>query len=412
VKTCALALAFAVWSVGTEAPAAAQTFSYRGFVDLRGLVFPQDSPQEDTHVVGDMLARGEVFYNPTSWMQVAFGLDARANSDNQVDRSFGLDMRDRLALRPSLSLRRLSATLTRGPLTTDVGKQFIRWGKTDVITPTDRFAPKDYLYVIDGEFLPVTGVRPVLQWGSNTIDVPFVPRLTPDRTPLLDQRWTIVPAALAGVRATAVAANVPRDSQAGVRWSHTGSYEYSLSFFDGLDYRPNLQISTRPEVPAIEIAKQYPHIQSYGADAAVPTRWFTVKTEAAYVTSSTPHTDEYVLYVIQLERQSGEWVFVGGYAGEVVTASRGQVAFAPDRGLARALVGRASYTIDTNRRVAVESAVRQNGRGVYANLEYSQARGQHWRVTLNVAVIAGSEGDFLGQYRQNSYGALALRYSF
>src|SRR5262249_44795616 len=142
VKTRALALALAVWSAGSAAPAAAQTFSYRGFVDLRGLVFPQDSPQEDTHFVGDALARGEVFYNPTTWVQVAFGLDARANSDNQVDPSVRLDVRDRLALRPSLSLRRLSATLTRGPLTTDVGKQFIRWGKTDVITPTDRFAPK------------------------------------------------------------------------------------------------------------------------------------------------------------------------------------------------------------------------------------------------------------------------------
>ena len=105
-------------------------------------------------------------------------------------------------------------------------------------------------------------------------------------------------------------------------------------------------------------------------------------------------------------------MFVGGYAGEVVTVSRGQVAFAPDRGLARALVGRASYTIDTNRRVAFESAVRQNGRGVYVNAEYSHARGQHWRATVNGAVIGGSGDDFLGRYRQNSYGALALRYSF
>jgi hypothetical protein len=399
-------------SAGTPAIAAAQTFSYRGFVDLRALVFPQDSPHDDTNFVGDMLARGEAFYRPTSWAQFAFGLDARANSDDQVDTSFQVDLRDRLALRPSFSVRRLSATFTRGPLTLDAGKQFIRWGKTDVITPTDRFAPKDFLYVIDGEFLPVTGVRTVLQWGANTIDVPFVPRFTPDRTPLLDQRWTLLPGDVTGVKVTAAAANLPSDSQAGVRWSHTGSYEYSLSFFDGLDYRPNLQIAVQPEVPSIEIAKEYPHIRSYGADGAVPTRWFTIKGEAAYVTSSTPHTDEYVLYVVQLERQTGEWVFVGGYAGELVTVSRGQVAFAPDRGLARALVGRASYTIDTNRRVAFESAVRQNGRGVYVNAEYSHARGQHWRATVNAAVIGGSGDDFLGRYRQNSYGALALRYSF
>ena len=54
--------------------------------------------------------------------------------------------------------------------------------------------------------------------------------------------------------------------------------------------------------------------------------------------SSSPATDEYVLYVAQVERQTGEWVFVGGYAGEVVTEARASLTFAPDRGLSRALV--------------------------------------------------------------------------
>ena len=56
--------------------------------------------------------------------------------------------------------------------------------------------------------------------------------------------------------------------------------------------------------------------------------------------------------------------------------------FAPDRGLTRSIVGRASYTIDPTRSLTFESAVRQNGDGVYAKAEYSQARGQHWRATV------------------------------
>ncbi len=36
--------------------------------------------------------------------------------------------------------------------------------------------------------------------------------------------------------------------------------------------------------------------------AAVPTRWLTVKGEVAYFTSRSPGTDEYVLYVVQVER--------------------------------------------------------------------------------------------------------------
>ena len=91
---------------------------------------------------------------------------------------------------------------------------------------------------------------------------------------------------------------------------------------------------------------------------------------------------------------------------------RAAFVFAPDRGLTKALLARAAYTIDTNRSVALETAVRQNGAGVDVRGEYSQARGAHWRVTLTGAFLAGHHDDFLGQYRRNSYGSAAVRYSF
>jgi hypothetical protein len=137
-----------------------------------------------------------------------------------------------------------------------------------------------------------------------------------------------------------------------------------------------------------------------------------VKTEAAYFTSRTRTADEYFQYVIQLERQSGEWSFVGGYAGEHVTEKRTPLDFAPDRGLARAFLGRAGYTIDANRSVALEAAIRQNGEGVWVRAEYSQLLGQHWRATAAFSLIRGNEDDFLGQYRRNSHLSLAFRYSF
>jgi hypothetical protein len=119
-----------------------------------------------------------------------------------------------------------------------------------------------------------------------------------------------------------------------------------------------------------------------------------------------------VLYVLQLERQSGEWFFVGGYAGEHVTEKRNQFHFSPDRGLARAFVGRAGYTIDANRSFAFETAVRENGDGVWSRGEYSHLLGQHWRATLTGTLIRGDETDFLGQFRRNSNISLALRYSW
>ena len=405
--------------------APAQTLSQRGFVEGRAFVFPEDAPNDPVNVVGDFLAREEVFVKPAPWIQFAGGVDVRANSHDQVEHAWRIDFSDRGTQRPALSVRRLSATFHYRHLTVDAGKQFIRWGKADIVTPTDHFAPRDFLDVTDSELLAVTGVRTSVQAGAETIEVVVVPRFTPSRVPLLDQRWTAVPPEAGNVRLVDGGAQLPDGTQAGVRWAHTGAgYEYSLSYFDGFNHLPNIvavpicsscpaSCSTCPaSAPEIAISRMYPAIKSYGADAAVPTRWFTIKGETAYFTSSSPGTDEYVLYVVQLERQTGEWLLVAGYAGQAVTERRAVLTFAPDRGLTQSIVARASYTIDPNRSVTIETAVRQNGGGMYVKPEYSQAHGQHWRTTVTAAVIAGRADDFLGQYRRNSHLTFALRYSF
>jgi hypothetical protein len=303
--------------------------------------------------------------------------------------------------------------LTGGKFTLDVGKQFSRWGKTDIVTPTDRFAPRDFLNVIDTELLAITAIRGVAQAGDGTFEVVWTPRFTPSRIPLLQQRWTVVPPGAAAIPILDAGANLPSGSEAGVRWSHVGQgIDYSLSYFDGFNHLPAIRSEHSLTPPQIAITRLYPAIRSYGGDLAAPAPWFTVKTEAAYVTSGNHLADDYVLYVLQLERQSGEWVFVGGYAGEVVVRAGTSLVFAPDRGLSRAVIARASYTLDPNRSVAFEGAARQNGRGVYARAEYSQARGQHWRATIAAVAIGGHADDFLGQYRRNSHATLTLRYHF
>jgi len=116
------------------------------------------------------------------------------DSHHQTEREFRFDWQDRSRKRPLLSLRRLSAQYHRGGLTLEAGKQFVRWGRTDIVNPTDRFAPRDFLTVVDNEFLGIEAVRGTYEQGSNTVDVIWSPRLTPSRTPLLSQRWFIPPA--------------------------------------------------------------------------------------------------------------------------------------------------------------------------------------------------------------------------
>lgn len=398
---------FLLWA----ATAGAQNFSSRGYLETRGAFFPQTAPGDSSHAIGEAVLRWEASYKLGANWRFHGALDSRTDTHRQDERELRIDWQDRSLRRPALSLRRFSAAYHKGGFTLETGKQFIRWGKADILNPTDRFAPKDYLEVIQTDFLGVLAARATYERGSNTIDVIYMPRMTPSRLPLLNQRWLNLPSAAGAVLDGGV--RYPGGGQVGVRWNRLfPRFEVSGCFFEGYNHLPSIALAFRPARLAFEATRFYPKLRLYGADTAVPLKWFTVKAEAAYFTSSNRATDEFLLYVIQLERQQGEWSFVGGYAGEYVTASRNPLFFAPDRGIARTFLGRASYTIDAARSLAFEAAVRQNGDGAYWKAEYSQMFGPHWRATAGFVLLRGDPADFLGQYRRNSHAILALRYSF
>jgi hypothetical protein len=411
VEAVLRALAGLAW---LSAAASGQAFSQRGFVEFRNFAYPQTAPGDSGRLVSEQLLRWEATLRLNSWLQLNAGADARFDSHRQFERAWRLDWADRRKQRPALSVRRLSLLAHRGGFTFEGGRQFIRWGKTDILNPTDRFAPKDFLNVLTTDFLGVTALRATWERGGETLDVVVQPVFTPSRTPLLNQRWAALPEEARQFTLLEAPVRYPGRAATGARWNHVGDgYELSLSFYDGFNHLPVYSARQAPlPAPAVVFERIHPQMRMYGADAAVPTRWLTLKGEAAYFTSNSPLADNYVLYVIQAERQRGEWLFVGGYAGEAVTERRVQIDFAPDRGLAKTFLGRASYNIDTNRSVAVEGAVRQNGNGFYGKVEYTQAAGTHWRVTLAANLLRGSAEDFLGQYRRNSNLMVVLRYSF
>ena len=403
-----LAAILAVPAVGV-----AQEFSHRGFVEGRGLVYPQTAPGDDRRAGADVLVRYEPSARPAPWLTIVASLDARADTLDQVRPGWRLDWLDRTRLRPALSVRRLAATVSRGGLNVSLGRQFIRWGKADILNPTDRFAPRDFMDVVVSDFLAVAGARATYERAGRAVDLVWVPLFTPSRLPLAGRRWAVAPPVTELVATVDGGAEYPKGSQFGARWNHvTSGFEYSLSFYQGFNYLPLFDSRFAPVPPRIEVVQVFPAIRMYGGDAAWPLRWFTLKGEVGYFTSGDPRADDYGLYIIQAERNVGEWQLVGGYAGEIVAKKRAALGFAPDRGLTRSLVGRASYTIDASRSAAVQGVVRQDGRGVWLDGEYSQASGQHWRTTIRFDLIRGSNGDFLGQYRRNSHVTATLRFSF
>jgi hypothetical protein len=393
--------------------AAGQSFTARGFLENSTTFYPQRAANDRAHIVSEALFRYEASWRPNRWLQLNGAFDARTDTHRQAAREWRLDADDRSVERPAFSLRRFSVMVNRGSVTAEAGRQLIRWGKTDIINPLDRFAPKDYLNPVNTDILGVSAVRLTYEKQANTFDLVWQPWFTPARTPLLNQRWTVLPSSAAAIPVQDLGARYPGRSQLGLRWNRLGQgYEYSLAYFDGFNYLPLFAARPSTTPPAIAFERYYPRLRLVGASGAFPTRQVTVKGEAGYFTTSRSQTDEYLLYVLQLERQQGEWSFAGGYAGEIIThAAPNALQFSPERGLARSFLGRAGYTIGPTRSIAFEGVARQNGKGVWLRFTYTETYGQHWRFTGGVTLMRGETADFLGQYRRNSYASLALRYS-
>ena len=407
MKVLLIVLAFTV-------PAEAQQFTYRGFAQIQSTAYPQTTPQDNDRFGAEALLRFEPAYKPIDWLTLAGSVDARMDTFEQVERTWRFDARDRGLQRPSLSLRHATATLRKSTFTIDVGKQFVRWGKADILNPTDRFAPRDFVEVTDDEFLAVTGARGRYERGPHSIDVVWVPIFTPSRTPLIGRRWAPLPPQTFGTTGFVdLDPQFPDRGQYGARWNVLGpGFELSVSYFDGFNHLPQYTATPLSSRPIIALQRTYAPLRMGGGDAAVPLRWFTVKGEVASLITSSRNADNVILYVVQLERQSGELSLVAGYAGEIVTERRFTFDFAPDRGLTRAFLGRAGYTIDATSDVSFEAAVRQNLDGVWIKGQYSEAIGAHWRATIAGAAIGGNERDFIGQYRRNSHVLMTMRFSF
>lgn len=411
VSACGAAVLVAVTAI-LPASAAAQPFTHRGYAESTFTLYPQTTPQDSGRFVAEARFHWEPTLRHGRWKFDA-AVDARTDSHHLTQRTWEVTYWDRSTERPALAVGKLMASWARGPLTVEVGKQFIRWGKTDILVPTDRFAPRDYLKPPASELLGVTAARVTLASSSDSLDVVFTPRMTPSRAPLLNQRWAVPPPAAAGLPLHDAGAQFPGGTQTGLRWNHVGRHlEHSISFFRGFQHLPLFDGSLRQDPFRLEVRRRYSQLTAVGADMAAPLPWFTLKAEAASLHSDTADAAEYVLYVVQIERQSGEWLFLGGYTGEHETRAGTAFGFAPDRGLARAFFGRASRALDANRSVVFEGVVRQNGNGMYGKVEYAHGFGDHWRLIAAANAFGGSDDDYLGQYSRNGFGGITVRYSF
>ena len=116
-------------------PAAGQTIWQRRS-STAVVFFPQDTPNDSTNLVGDLLVREATATH--ALVSVAGGLGTRANTHYRRRRR--LDILDPGIQRPRLSVRRLMATVTRGKFTLDPASGSSA-GESRHRQSVDRFAP-------------------------------------------------------------------------------------------------------------------------------------------------------------------------------------------------------------------------------------------------------------------------------
>ena len=224
-----------------------QDFTQRGFIETRLLLYPQTVPADSGRVIDEVYLEYEFSKKISTGLRVYGAFEAQTDTHRQTERTFDFSWLDRKIRRPLFGVRRLSASYTKGPLNIELGKQSVRWGKADILNPTDRFAPRDFLSVFHPDYLSITGSRLIYGGQSNTIDLVFVPFFTPSRAPLFNQRWVNLPQTLP---LNDLGARYPGGTQFGGRFNHIGKVaEWSISYFDGYNNLPLIDYALTPSLP-------------------------------------------------------------------------------------------------------------------------------------------------------------------
>jgi len=177
----------------------------------------------------------------------------------------------------SALLREGYLDLTFGSLDLRVGQQIIAWGRADRINPTDNLTSRNFTLLVpedSDQRTGTTGIKATYHWGSTSFIGVWLPTFQSDIIPIKTP-------ADPGVLRPRQLPNEPV-SQFALKVDQTGGkVDWSVSFFDGFDLYPDLEI-TGLSLTKVFVAPTYHKVQVIGADAATVLGPYGLRAEAAY----------------------------------------------------------------------------------------------------------------------------------
>lgn len=154
-----------------------------------------------------------------------------------------------------------------------IGNQIISWGRADAPNPTDNLSPRDYTLLVpenDDQRLGTTAVKLDYHLSDITATFVYVPLFTQSKVPIPPQP---------GV---SIADKRPNGGSAGVKLDYVGcGAEGSISFYDGFDLIPDLQIEALTTTGA-DFSLRHRRIRVLGIDGAAAVGDYGLRAEAAY----------------------------------------------------------------------------------------------------------------------------------
>lgn len=200
-------------------------------------------------------------------------------------------------------LRQGYLALSGGAFDLRMGRQIIAWGRADRINPTDNLTPRDFTLLVpedDDQRRGTAAVRASVHRGGLSLTAVWLPEFIPDTVPIRPLE--------PGVRLRERLPAQPAGQWA-LKVEQTGrTVEWSVSYFDGFDLRPDIGID-RLEASGPELLLRHHRIRVVGADAATTVGRFGLRGEVAYTRTEDVDGDDprvknpFVFLVLGAKRQ-------------------------------------------------------------------------------------------------------------
>ncbi len=165
-----------------------------------------------------------------------------------------------------------------------LGQQFIFWGTTDWINPTDNINPWDYVNIsaeIEDYRLPVTAAKADIYAGPVSFEAVLVPRFQANKIPLA------FPDSMTGLPVEKSPVQIPENrlsnSEFGLKMDfNLWTVDYSFSYYNGFDKNPTVRVVFDPMQHLFRQNMEYDRYQVFGAAFITTFNQWAIKGEGAY----------------------------------------------------------------------------------------------------------------------------------